>query len=130
MKPVYVINGFLESGKTEFISFTLAQPYFQIRGTTLLILCEEGENEYDEALLKKSRTVVELIEEETGQRPTKLGVLSSEYHMFRSSLFADAFGVEFVGIPAHTSRVSQMINHFMREVAGVWHYILLGGSYD
>lgn len=73
---------------------------------------------------------LELIEEKTGQRPTKLGVLSSEYHMFRSSLFADAFGVEFVGIPAHTSRVSQMINHFMREVAGVWHYILLGGSYD
>ena len=50
MKPVYVINGFLESGKTEFISFTLAQPYFQIKGKTLLILCEEGENEYDEAL--------------------------------------------------------------------------------
>ena len=55
MKPVYVINGFLESGKTEFICFTLDQPYFQIRGTTLLILCEEGENEYDEALLKRSR---------------------------------------------------------------------------
>ena len=34
MKPVYVINGFLESGKTEFISFTLAQPYFQIKGKT------------------------------------------------------------------------------------------------
>jgi len=44
MKPVYVINGFLESGKTEFISFTLAQPYFQVRGKTLLIVCEEGEN--------------------------------------------------------------------------------------
>ena len=73
---------------------------------------------------------LDLIEEKTGVRPTKLGVLSSEYHMFRSSLFADAFGVEFVGIPAHTSRISQMINHFMREVAGVWHYILLGGSYD
>ena len=42
MKPVYVINGFLESGKTEFISFTLAQPYFQIKGKTLLIVCEEG----------------------------------------------------------------------------------------
>ena len=53
MKPVYVINGFLESGKTEFISFTLAQPYFQVRGKTLLIVCEEGENEYEEALLKK-----------------------------------------------------------------------------
>lgn len=64
MKPVYVINGFLESGKTEFICYTLAQPYFQIRGKTLLILCEEGEIEYDEILLKKSGTVLELIEEE------------------------------------------------------------------
>ena len=70
-----------------------------------------------------------LIEERTGVRPTTLGVVSSEYHMFRASLFAKACGVEFVGIPAHTTRISQMINHFMREVAGVWHYILLGSSY-
>ena len=45
MKPVYVINGFLESGKTEFIVYTLAQPYFQLKGKTLLLLCEEGEIE-------------------------------------------------------------------------------------
>ena len=64
MIPVYMINGFLESGKTEFISYTLAQPYFQSMGRTLLILCEEGENEYDEKLLKKTRTVLELIEDE------------------------------------------------------------------
>ena len=64
MIPVYMINGFLESGKTEFISYTLAQPYFQSPGRTLLILCEEGENEYDEKLLKKTRTFVELIEDE------------------------------------------------------------------
>lgn len=63
MKPVYVINGFLESGKTEFIRFTLAQPYFQIKGKTLLLLCEEGETEYEEELLKKSRTEIERIEE-------------------------------------------------------------------
>ena len=73
---------------------------------------------------------LDLIEEETGERPTKLGVLSSEYHLFRASLFADACGVDFVGIPARTSRLSQMINHFMREVAGVWHYLILGGQYD
>ena len=74
---------------------------------------------------------LDLIEEKTGQRPEKLGVLSSEYHLFRASLFADACGVEnFVGIPARTSRLSQMVNHFMREVAGVWHYIILGGQYD
>lgn len=73
---------------------------------------------------------LDLIEEKTGERPTKLGVLSSEYHLFRASLFAKACGVDFVGIPARTSRFSQMVNHFMREVAGVWHYILLGGQYD
>ena len=73
---------------------------------------------------------LDLIEEKTGQRPTKLGVVSSEYHLFRASLFAKACNVDFAGIPAHTSRPSQMINHFMREVAGVWHYILLGGQYD
>ena len=71
-----------------------------------------------------------LIEERTGQRPTRLGVLSSEYHLFRASLFARACDVEFVGIPARTSRIPQMINHFMREVAGVWHYLILGGQYD
>lgn len=73
---------------------------------------------------------LDLIEEKTGKRPEKLGVLSSEYHLFRASLFTKACGVEFVGIPAQTSRLGQTINHFMREVAGVWHYILLGGQYD
>lgn len=73
---------------------------------------------------------LDLIEEKTGQRPQKLGVVSSEYHLFRASLFAKKCGVEFVGIPARTSRPGQMINHFMREVAGVWHYLLLGGQYD
>ncbi len=73
---------------------------------------------------------LKLIEEKTGTRPEKLGVLSSEYHLFRASLFAKKCGVEFVGIPARTSRIPQMVNHFMREVAGVWHYLLLGGQYD
>jgi uncharacterized SAM-binding protein YcdF (DUF218 family) len=73
---------------------------------------------------------LDLIEERTGIRPTKLGVLSSEYHLFRASLFAKACNVESVGIPAATSRLSQRINHFMREIAGVWHYILLGGQYN
>ena len=73
---------------------------------------------------------LDLIEEKTGQRPEKIGVLSSEYHLFRASLFAKACDVEFVGIPAKTSRWGQRINHFMREVAGVWHYLILGGQYD
>ena len=71
-----------------------------------------------------------LIEEKTGTRPQKIGLLSSEYHLYRAGLFAEACGVDSVGIPARTSRISQRINHFMREVAGVWHYILMGGQYD
>ena len=43
---VYLMTGFLDSGKTQFLKFTLEQEYFQIEGTTLLILCEEGEEEY------------------------------------------------------------------------------------
>ncbi|MBP9995991.1 MAG: GTPase [Lachnospiraceae bacterium] len=64
MIPVYMINGFLESGKTEFIKYTIEQPYFKIKGTTLLIVCEEGEEEYDEKVLRVANTVLEMIEDE------------------------------------------------------------------
>ncbi len=79
MKPVYMINGFLESGKTEFITFTLQQPYFQTQGKTLLIVCEEGENEYEEAVLKKSSTVLEMIEEEEEFTPQHLIELEKKH---------------------------------------------------
>lgn len=79
MKPVYIINGFLESGKTEFICYTLAQPYFQIKGRTLLLVCEEGENEYEEKLLKKSRTDIVYIEEEEDFNTSHLIELEKQY---------------------------------------------------
>lgn len=79
MKPVYIINGFLESGKTEFISYTLSQPYFQTRGTTLLILCEEGETEYDEDILKRSRTIVEVVDEEGQMTAANMIELEKKY---------------------------------------------------
>lgn len=80
MKPVYIINGFLESGKTEFISYTISQPYFQSRGTTLLLVCEEGETEYDAKILKKSRTVMEVIDEEEEFLPERLIELEKKYN--------------------------------------------------
>ena len=79
MKPVYMINGFLESGKTGFIAFTLGQPYFQTKGKTLLIVCEEGELEYDPALLSKTRTVMEVIEEEEDFNPARLTELEKKH---------------------------------------------------
>lgn len=79
MKPVFIVNGFLESGKTEFIRYTLAQPYFQVSGKTLLIVCEEGEEEYDDVLLKKSKTIMEVIEDEEDFTPSYLLELEKKY---------------------------------------------------
>ena len=56
--PVFLINGFLEAGKTQFLEFTMDQEYFQTEGKTLLIVCEEGDTEYDEKKLKKHQTAV------------------------------------------------------------------------
>ena len=61
--PVFVINGFLEAGKTQFITNTLQQDYFQADGTTVLILCEEGDTEYDKEILKKTRTKIVTVED-------------------------------------------------------------------
>ena len=61
--PLFLINGFLEAGKTQFIKFTLTQDYFQTEGKTLLIVCEEGEEEYGDDLLKETKTAVVYIDE-------------------------------------------------------------------
>ena len=61
--PVFLINGFLEAGKTQFISYTLQQEYFQSDGTTVLILCEEGDTEYDKELLKRTHTKVITVDD-------------------------------------------------------------------
>ena len=60
---VYLMTGFLDSGKTQFLNFTLSQDYFQIDGKTLLILCEEGEEEYDSRELLKYGVVIETVED-------------------------------------------------------------------
>ncbi len=70
---------------------------------------------------------LELIQEKTGHSPTKLGIVSSEFHLFRAGLFAQACGIEAVGIPARTGWLSIRINYYLREAAGVWHYLILGG---
>ena len=80
MKPVFIINGFLESGKTEFINYTLAQPYFRTKGRTLLVVCEEGEVEYDPVLLKKTKTDLAIIEELEDFTTEKLMELDKAYN--------------------------------------------------
>lgn len=102
MKPVYLINGFLESGKTEFINFTISQPYFQIRGTTLIIVCEEGEVEYDEKDLKKAKAVVELIEEEEAFNLKNLLELEKKYKPERIIIeYNGMWNIKDMKLPIH-----------------------------
>lgn len=70
---------------------------------------------------------LDLIEANTGTRPDHIGLVSSEYHLFRAGLFARELGVTAAGIPATTTWLHLRINYFLREIAGVWHYIILGG---
>ncbi|MBQ8327696.1 MAG: GTPase [Lachnospiraceae bacterium] len=109
MKPVFVINGFLESGKTEFIQYTLAQPYFQVRGKTLLIVCEEGEVEYDKELLRRSKTVMEVIEEEEDFNPSRLLELEKKHKPERIIVeFNGMWNYKNAGFPFHWSLEQQV----------------------
>lgn len=58
--PVYLFLGFLESGKTKFIQETLEDPRFSAGEKTLLLVCEEGEEEY-ETLRFSNAESVELV---------------------------------------------------------------------
>ena len=60
--PVYLITGFLDSGKTSFINGILSDG-FAIQDRTLLLQCEEGEVEYDQKLLRNV-TVVTVEDQE------------------------------------------------------------------
>ena len=61
MATVYFINGFLEAGKTTFIKDLLRKDYFQIDGRTLLLVCEEGDTEYDVDELEAAKTEIESL---------------------------------------------------------------------
>lgn len=78
--PVFLINGFLEAGKTQFISFTLQQEYFQADGNTVLILCEEGDTEYDKALLKRTHTKIVTVDELSEMDDDFFGRLEALYN--------------------------------------------------
>ena len=51
--PMFIVTGFLDSGKTTMIKDTLMEQEWIEPGLTLLLLCEEGEEEYPEEYLKE-----------------------------------------------------------------------------
>lgn len=60
--PVYLFLGFLESGKTKFIQETLEDKRFDSGENTLLIVAEEGEEEYDPSRFRVKGVAVEVLE--------------------------------------------------------------------
>ena len=56
--PLYIVTGFLGSGKTKFITDMLTDEGFSEGERTLLLCCEEGEEEYDPEALKQGNAVL------------------------------------------------------------------------
>ena len=77
--PVYIITGFLESGKTTFIKNTLDDPNFASGEKTILLLCEEGMEEYDTDALEKKNIFVIPVENEEDLSPTFLKKCHTDY---------------------------------------------------
>jgi len=74
--PVYLFLGFLDSGKTQFIQETFEDPRFDSGEKTLLLVLEEGENEYDVSRFQVENYVIETLspEEMNEQRLTEIAV--------------------------------------------------------
>ena len=66
MEPIktYIVNGFLDAGKTHYIQECIFGGFFHKRGSTLILAFEEGETEYDEEKLRAFRTAVAYCGEE------------------------------------------------------------------
>ena len=60
--PMYVFTGFLESGKTRFIQQTLEDPRFNSGERTLLLVLEEGEEEYDLSTYPSKNVYIETLD--------------------------------------------------------------------
>jgi len=77
--PVYLITGFLESGKTSFIKETLESEDFTSTEKSLLIACEEGEVEYEDSFLNKVNTTLALVDEADDLTSEKLEEWKKKY---------------------------------------------------
>ena len=63
--PVYVFTGFLDSGKTKFIQETLEDPRFNAGERTLLLVFEEGEEEYDFSAYPHQNVFLEVLDQQS-----------------------------------------------------------------
>lgn len=81
--PIYLFSGFLEAGKTTMIRQALADPDFSSGERTLVLLCEEGIEEYDPAEFASENTWVEVIDSEEDLNPAVLSAFEKKYGIER-----------------------------------------------
>lgn len=77
--PVYLFTGFMDSGKTSLILQTLLEEDFGEGAKTLLIACEDGDEEYDEDRLKTANTRLLMVENEEDFTETLLKNINLQY---------------------------------------------------
>lgn len=81
--PVYAFTGFLESGKTKFIQETLEDPRFNGGERTLLLVCEEGEEEYDLSAYPHTNVYKEVIDDLDDLTTEDLSAMAKKYRIQR-----------------------------------------------
>ena len=92
--PVYAFTGFLESGKTKFIQETLEDPRFNAGERTLILLFEEGEEEYDLSTYPYKNVYIETLDQES-VTPKELRALQKKHKAQR--IVAELNGMQLVG---------------------------------
>ena len=92
--PVYAFTGFLDSGKTKFIQETLEDPRFNAGEKTLLLLFEEGEEEYDLSTYPSQNVYIEVLDQQT-VTTKELLALQKKYKAER--VVAELNGMQQVG---------------------------------
>ncbi len=92
--PVYAFTGFLDSGKTKFIQETLEDPRFNAGERTLLLVFEEGEEEYDISTYPNKDVFIEVLDQQS-VTPKQLKALAKKYKAQR--VVAELNGMQQVG---------------------------------
>ncbi len=77
--PVYLFTGFLEAGKTKFAQETLEDKSFNNGDRILLLLCEEGEEEYDPSSFAAPTVFTETVESEADLTAENLDALLKKH---------------------------------------------------
>lgn len=92
--PVYAFTGFLDSGKTKFIQETLEDPRFNAGERTLVLIFEEGEEEYDLSTYPYKNVYLEVLDQQTVSTE-ELKALQKKYKAER--VVAELNGMQQVG---------------------------------